>query len=255
VGEKEQRQQRSSLPTSSQFSSLSLLVALVQKATRLVVVLVDTHAAEAGVTDVLLDAGLGPATERRPVAEGRVRIPVAPPEVEVLHAIPIAHKVAPLIGVGVDATELRAEDALGGVGKVSHELTVLGGAAEPVLRALNIEPHLTVLDVLGMVVKSLDLRPGIATLGAREHVDIDVLHSTGPGVADALGAVVVGVASAAIAANDGKLVAIVADTLPSAHAEQLRHINTSGSRAHRKACGKSKKSNNKTHFLRLHTLS
>jgi len=215
----------------------------------LVVVLVEGHAAEAVVTDVLLDCRLGPATERRPAAEGWVGIPIAPPERKALPAVPLAHEGVPLVLVGVDATELRAEDALGCIGKLVHELTVLAGAAEPVLGALNVEPHLAVLDVLSVVVERLDLRLGIAALGAGEHVDIDVLHTARPGIADALSAVVVGIAGAAEATDDGEFVSIVADTLPNAHAEQLRHINTSSSAAHSKASGDSNKNKSETHFF------
>jgi len=185
---------------------------------------------------VLLDAGLGPATEVRPVAPGGRVIPIAPPEVEALPAIPVAHKSGPLMLVGVDTTELGAKDALGGVGKIVHERTVLGSAAEPVLGTLDIEPHLTVLDVLGVIIESLDLMLGVTALGAREHVDIDVLHATRPGIADTLSAMLVRIASAAIATDDGKIVALIVKALPRAHTEELGNINTLSGAGCNKAC-------------------
>jgi len=217
----------------------------------LVEVMINTHTTNSFSTGVLLDCRLGPATEGRPAAPGSRAIPIAPPKTKALPGVPVAHKSIPLMLVGVNTTELAAEDLLGGIGKVVHESAVLGIAAEPVLSAFDIEPHLTVLDVLCVVPESLNLALGVAALRAREHVDIHMLHTTRPGVGNALSAVLVGVTSAAIATNDCKLVTVILEALPGTHTIELRNMNTNGSITHSKACCKSNKSKRETHIKQL----
>ena len=75
----------------------------MQRSRRLVVVLVHRGGAERSSTNVLLDAGLGPATERREVRERRIVVVVGVPQRQVAELRRAAHDGVPLTGTGVDA--------------------------------------------------------------------------------------------------------------------------------------------------------
>jgi len=202
-----------------------------QLACCLIEVLVDVHVAEALISSVLLHDRSGPAAERSEVRELRLKVPVSNPELETRRPVaPLAKDGLPLNLVGIDTGILAAKDAHGSVGKLVEELTVPVVAAEPVFGALDVDPHLTVVDVLGSVIESLDLATGITAARAGEHVDIDVVHASSPGVVHRGSTVGINSASGHVATDNGKGVAVVADTLPAAHREQLRDINTNSGR-------------------------
>jgi len=214
----------------------------------LVEILINAHTAKRVITDVLLDGRILPATERSPATPARILIPIAPPETHAAPSIPITHKARPLIVVGVDTTKLAAKGILCSVSKIVHEITVAFSVSEPVFRALNIKPHLTVLDVASKVVKRLYLTCSITTLRAREHVDINILHTTIPSIGNAGRAVGIRITSAAEATDDGKFITVVSKALPGTDTIKLGNINTNSSTAYSKASSKSNKSKRKTHF-------
>jgi len=182
------------------------------------------------------------------VRPGRAVVPVGVPELEAAGpVVPLAEDGGPLVVVGIDTGVLLAEDADGGIGKLVEEGTVALGAAEPEVGSLNIDPHLTVLEVLDSIVEGLDLAASIAALGAREHVKINMIHATSPRIVHRGSNIGINLANRHVATDDRKLVAVVADALPARHREELRDINTSG----RKGSGDQGSKNNKRNTVHV----
>lgn len=143
--------------------------------------------------------------------------------------VPVAAEDSvPLRGRRVDTPVSRAEDGIGGVAELLHEGLVVGIVASPVLAALDIEPDHAEADVVvvEVVLEGLHLVGSVAALGAGEEVDIDIRHATGPGVGDALSAVVVNGTSAAEATGDTEDVPVVLEAAPGGGGEELGAINT-----------------------------
>jgi len=170
---------------------------------------IDAHAAESRATVVLLHRTSLEAIERSEARKRWVVVPVSVPERARDGRSPGTEDALPAVLVGVD-TKGAVEKLLGGGSKLVVELTV-GLLAHPVLRTLDVEPDHAELDVLGfhVVVELSDLLGRIAALGAREHVEVDVLHASRPGLLDRRGAVGINVAKGLVAADDGEVDAVV----------------------------------------------
>ena len=76
--------------------------------------------------------------------------------------------------------------------------------------------------------EGLNLAGGVAALGAGEHVQVDVLEPCVPGLLDAGGALGVHMPEALVAADDGKLVATVAEALPAGERVVVGNVHTKG---------------------------
>ena len=181
---------------------------------------------------VLLDVGFSPPGKVLPVVrEARNVVVTRPPQRLVSKLVPVAAEDGvPLRGRGVDAPVRRPEERLGGVAELLEEHLVGAVVTEPVLAALNIEPDLTEADVVvvEVVLEGLNLISCVATLGAGEKINVDILHATSPGVGNTLCAVAVNLAIAAVAARNAEDVAVVGKTPPGRSGEELGDIDTRG---------------------------
>ena len=181
---------------------------------------------------VLLDVGLSPPTKVLPVGleVGDVVVTRPPQRLAGVLAPATAKDGVPLRGRGVDAPVRGAELAVCGVAELLHEHLVLALVAEPVLAALNVNPDLTEADVVvvEVVLEGLNLISCVATLGAGEKINVDILHATSPGVGNTLCAVAVNLAIAAVAARNAEDVAVVGKTPPGRSGEELGDIDTRG---------------------------
>ena len=217
----------------------------------LVDVVVDGHAAHGGVsTLVLLDGRLGPAAEVDPVgSKVGLLIIVGPPELLAGVSGPLTEDGGPLVLVGIDLPLVGTELGVHGRGELLEEVPVLGGVTEPVLGTLDINPDKADVDVvvLDVGMEGLGLTSGITARGAREHVGIDVGHTSGPGVGDVLGAVGIDSTGGAEATDDGELVALAVDAGPGGDSEELGHINTLGGSGNTEEESECKESS--THFI------